>query len=94
MIDLLKTNGKFYKANMHCHTTLSDGKMTAAEVKELYIDEETDELVLSCSPVKQVIVKGVHIVPAVRLDGYGNYYTSARIPLAQIREKNRFSVWN
>lgn len=37
MIDLLKTNGKFYKANLHCHTTLSDGKMTAAEVKEYYL---------------------------------------------------------
>ena len=63
---------------------------TGVEIKELYIDEETDELVLSCSPVKQVIVKGVHTVPAVRLDGYGNDYTSARIPLAQIREKEPF----
>lgn len=37
MIDLLKTNGRFYKANLHCHTTLSDGKMTAEEVKEYYL---------------------------------------------------------
>ena len=36
MIDLLKANGPFRKANMHCHTTLSDGGMTAAQVKDWY----------------------------------------------------------
>ncbi|MBO5713979.1 MAG: hypothetical protein J6R83_00950 [Clostridia bacterium] len=33
---LLPNTGKFYKANMHCHTTCSDGKSTPAEIKELY----------------------------------------------------------
>lgn len=33
---LLKENGSFYKANLHCHTTYSDGKLSPAEVKELY----------------------------------------------------------
>ena len=70
-------NGRFYAS-------------TGVEIKELYIDEETDELVLSCSPVRQVIVKGVHTVPAVRLNGYGDDYTCARIPLKQIREKEPF----
>lgn len=36
MIDLLKQNGPFYKANLHCHTTLSDGNMTAEQVKNWY----------------------------------------------------------
>ena len=36
MIDLLRANGPFYKANLHCHTTLSDGKMTPLQVKEWY----------------------------------------------------------
>ena len=36
MIDLLKKNGPWFKANLHCHTTLSDGKMTAAQVKAWY----------------------------------------------------------
>ena len=36
MIDLLRKNGPFYKANLHCHTTNSDGRMTAAEVKDWY----------------------------------------------------------
>ena len=33
---LLPKTGNFYKANMHCHTTCSDGKKTPEEVKALY----------------------------------------------------------
>lgn len=33
---LLSESGSFYKANLHCHTTFSDGKLTPAEVKEVY----------------------------------------------------------
>ena len=33
---LIDKSLNFYKANLHCHTTLSDGKMTREEVKELY----------------------------------------------------------
>lgn len=33
---LLPREGRFYKANLHCHTTNSDGKLTPEEVKELY----------------------------------------------------------
>ena len=34
---LLPEGGTFYKANLHCHTIISDGKKTPAEVKELYL---------------------------------------------------------
>lgn len=33
---LLSQNGNFYKANLHCHTTISDGRKTPEEVKEIY----------------------------------------------------------
>ena len=33
---LLPEKGNFYKANLHCHTTVSDGKMTPEEIKEAY----------------------------------------------------------
>ncbi len=33
---LLPETGNFYKANLHCHTTLSDAKRTPEEVKALY----------------------------------------------------------
>jgi len=33
---LLPENGNFYKANLHMHTTVSDGRMTPEETKEAY----------------------------------------------------------
>lgn len=33
---LLPPSGNFYKANLHCHTTLSDGRKSPEEIKELY----------------------------------------------------------
>ena len=33
---LIPENGQFYKANFHCHTTVSDGRLTPEEVKALY----------------------------------------------------------
>ena len=36
IMELLPGNVTYYKANLHCHTTLSDGKLTPARMKELY----------------------------------------------------------
>lgn len=36
---LLPENGKFYKANLHCHSTLSDGGLTPAELKKIYTEK-------------------------------------------------------
>ena len=36
---LLPENGSFYKANLHCHTTLSDGCKTPDEIKKMYMDQ-------------------------------------------------------
>ena len=33
---LIDKERRFYKANLHCHSTLSDGKMTPEEIKEKY----------------------------------------------------------
>jgi len=33
---LLPQEGIFYKANLHCHSTVSDGKLTPKEIKEIY----------------------------------------------------------
>jgi len=35
---LLPENGQFYKANLHCHSTISDGKLTPEEIKKHYLD--------------------------------------------------------
>ena len=33
---LISEQGSFYKANLHCHSTLSDGKLSPEEIKDLY----------------------------------------------------------
>ena len=33
---LLPESGAFFKANLHCHTTFSDGNMTPQDVKDEY----------------------------------------------------------
>ncbi len=35
-IELISESGRFYKVNLHCHTTVSDGKQTPEEIKETY----------------------------------------------------------
>lgn len=34
---LLPENGNFYKANLHCHSTISDGHLTPEQLKEAYL---------------------------------------------------------
>ena len=44
MVELIKRNAPCFKANLHCHTTFSDGKMTAEQVKEMDTTEELKQL--------------------------------------------------
>ena len=37
MPSLFPAGSRFYKCNMHCHTVISDGALTAEEVKEAYV---------------------------------------------------------
>mgnify|MGYP003317810476 CR=1 FL=1 len=41
---LLPKEGKFYKANLHMHTTISDGRMTLEETKEEYQKSESTSI--------------------------------------------------
>ncbi len=36
---ILPENGNFYKANLHCHSTFSDGRLTPAQIREAYRKE-------------------------------------------------------
>lgn len=36
---LLPEGGSWYKANLHCHSTFSDGNLTPEELKEAYVNE-------------------------------------------------------
>ena len=36
---LLPNTGNHYKANLHVHTTVSDGQMTPEEIKKIYMEK-------------------------------------------------------
>ena len=36
---LISNEGNWYKANLHCHSTFSDGTMTPEQIKEEYLSE-------------------------------------------------------
>ena len=36
---LLPQGGQFFKANLHCHSTVSDGRMTPEELKKVYMEQ-------------------------------------------------------
>lgn len=38
-IEFIKKDSNFYKANLHCHTTYSDGHLTPEEVKKYYTEQ-------------------------------------------------------
>ena len=70
-------NGRFYAT-------------TGPEIHELYIDEERDVLVVSCSPVKLVLIKGIHTRQVDRILKREDSITHAEFPLSQIRKKEPF----
>ena len=35
---LIPQNGRFYKANLHTHSTVSDGHLTPEEIKRVYME--------------------------------------------------------
>lgn len=37
--DLIPREGQFYKANLHCHTTVSDGHLTPEETRDRYMEK-------------------------------------------------------
>ncbi len=51
-IDLISTSKKQYKANLHCHSTNSDGKLTPEALKKLYKSNGYDILAITdhCYP--------------------------------------------
>ena len=36
---LLPESGNYYKANLHCHSTISDGRLTPEELKQAYMEK-------------------------------------------------------
>ena len=66
-------NGRFYAS-------------TGVDLKELYIDEQTDELVISCSPVCRIVTRGIKYYNRPRIGSRNNDITHARIPMSEIKK--------
>jgi len=68
--------GKFYKANLHAHSTNSDGKLSQEEAVSLYKDNGYNFLALSehnrITQTDKYDTKDFKLVPAVELHSYIN----------------------
>lgn len=80
----LPPKGNFYKVNMHCHTTISDGKQTPEEIKKAYQSLGYDAV---CYTDHEVIVghedlcddnfialHGYEVAIKQHLDGHTGYF--------------------
>ena len=47
-VNLIPETGTFYKANLHCHTIHSDGRLTPEEFKKAYMDEGYSVVAYTC----------------------------------------------
>ena len=48
-LELIPEEGRFYKVNMHCHTDISDGRLTAEQIKERYMAKEYADVIIDIS---------------------------------------------
>ena len=80
---LIPQQGNFYKVNLHCHSTISDGKLTPYEVKQAYLEKGysavafTDHDVLVChndlTDDKFVALNGYEVEIEKPIDGVYPY---------------------
>ena len=56
---LLPENGRFYKANLHCHTTVSDGRKTPEDTKAAYRAMGYDFIALTDAGSEQYHVQSI-----------------------------------
>ena len=100
---LIAPNKKQYKANLHCHSTLSDGKKTPAELKEMYkrngysilaiTDHETPKNHSELSENDFLMITGYECYLRKTPDGkYDRYETEAHLNLFAREPKNEAIV--
>ena len=102
---LLPRGGNFYRANLHCHTTVSDGKKTPEEVKERYkslgysIVAYTDHDVMVAHPELDdenfLALTGYEIEVTETWDGpFANKKTAHMCFIAMSRDVDRQVCWH
>lgn len=95
---LLPPDGNLYKANLHCHTTVSDGDFSPAQIKEFYKSRGyhavafTDHQV--CIPHPElndddfVALTGIEIACGIRKSTSIHVCGISRDPMAELRHPN------
>lgn len=95
---ILPPEGNLYKANLHCHTTVSDGEFSPAQIKEFYKSKGyhavayTDHQV--CQPHPElndedfVALTGIEIAYGIRKSSSIHVCGIARDPMARLYHPN------
>ena len=77
--DLLTPGVNAYKANLHCHTTMSDGRLTPEEIKAHY--QAHGYSIVAFTDHEKITVNSSGRAAGVRLAGAGESLVAAEIPL-------------
>ena len=60
---LISDKGRFFKANLHCHSTVSDGRLSPEEIKKAYMEKDKEMLKKLADeefPPMQILVRQVY----------------------------------
>ena len=63
---LITQGGNFYKANLHCHTDLSDGGFSPEDVKKMYMEK--------CFGVNISILDNTYVDVFLQNEFFSSYY--------------------
>ena len=89
---LLPQIGQFFKANLHCHTTISDGKMTPEEIGGKY-ELETGNVIIETFNDKEP-----NDIPAVLVHSHGPFTWGTdphnAVHNAVVLEELAFMAWH
>ena len=95
---LLPPEGNLYKANLHCHTTVSDGEFSPAEIKDIYKASGYSAVAFTdhqiCMPHPElsddsfVALTGIEIAYGIRKSTSIHVCGIARDPMAELKHPN------
>ncbi|MBN1943634.1 MAG: CehA/McbA family metallohydrolase [Phycisphaerae bacterium] len=90
MVNPFTRKGKWYKANLHTHTTVSDGKLTPAERVEQYrkagyhvlamTDHHVTQDVRGLSSKTMLVVSGIEFHPPCRRENTSHHFVGLGVP--------------
>ncbi len=89
---LLPESGKYYKANMHCHSVLSDGRLTPEELKEAYKKQGYSVLAYT-DHEKFIVHNDLTDADFLALNGYEIGFGSREGTVNHLKPCYHFNAW-